>query len=109
MEFLYRHMLADLPWTAYHWQDAAEEWALGGGSREDEVAITLAVKERHRRTRRGPTSGAPATPLDPDTIPAAPSLPVPARDVDNGRYTLPSFAPAHSEDDPPPAGPAAPA
>jgi hypothetical protein len=133
VEFLYRHMLADLPWTHYHWQDAAEEWALGGGSREDEVAITLAVKERHRRTRRGPTarqaaeprlpfrgvlrletgdtsgSGAPATPLDPDTVPAAPSLPVLARDVGNGRYTLPSFAPAGSEDDPPPAGTAAPA
>ncbi|MGW2386045.1 transposase [Streptomyces sp. NPDC001658] len=134
VEFLYRHMLADLPWTHYHWQDAAEEWALGGGSREDEVAITLAVKERHRRTRRGPTArqaaeprlpfrgvihpetgdasgsgAAPATPLDPDTVPAAPSLPVPARDLDNGRYTLPTWAPASSEDDPPPAGTAAPA
>lgn len=133
VEFLYRHMLADLPWTHYHWQDAAEEWALGGGSREDEVAITLAVKERHRRTRRGPTarqaaeprlpfrgvirletgdtsdSAAPVTPLDPDTVPAAPSLPVPARDIDNGRYTLPTWAPADSQDDPPPAGTAAPA
>ncbi|CAM5586186.1 hypothetical protein SALBM311S_01213 [Streptomyces alboniger] len=132
VEFLYRHVLADLPWTHYHWQDAAEEWALGGGSREDEVAITLAVKERHRRTRRGPMarqaaeprlpfrgvirpetgdasdSGAPpATPLDPDTVPAAPSLPVPARTSARPLHP-PTWAPAGSEDDPP-AGTAAPA
>ncbi|MFF7043705.1 transposase [Streptomyces massasporeus] len=128
VEFIYRHLLAEHPWTHYHWQDAAEEHALGGGSREDEVAIALAVKRRRRRTRSGPTvrqtaeprlpfrgvirldtgdgetgNGAPVTPLDPDTVPAAPSLPMPGRDIDNGRYTLPRLAPPDLEPDTPPA------
>ncbi|MFF3277332.1 transposase [Streptomyces chrestomyceticus] len=125
LEFIYRHLLADCPWTHYHYQDAAEEHALAGGGREDEVAISLAVKQRHRRTRRGPTArqaaepllpfrgvirpetgdgepvgGVPVTPLDPDTVPAASSLPVPGREVDADRYALPQLAPADLEPDP---------
>ncbi|MEU6495781.1 transposase [Streptomyces sp. NPDC046984] len=133
VEFLYRHLLADLPWTHYDWQAAAEELALNEGHRVDEVAIALAVKRRHRRTRRGPTArqaaeprlpfrgvirletgdgesaDAPTAPLDPDTVPAAPSLPVPGRDLGDDRYALPALAPADSEPDPPPTGTVPPA
>ncbi|MEV6594756.1 transposase [Streptomyces acidicola] len=126
VEFIHRHLLADLPWTHYHWQAAAEEHALGAGRREDEVAIALAVKKRHRRTRSGPTarqaaepripfrgvirpdtgdsesaSGVPVTPLDPDTVPVSPSLPVPGREIDADRYALPTLAPADLDPDPP--------
>ncbi|MEV5910531.1 transposase [Streptomyces chartreusis] len=126
VEFIHRHLLADLPWTHYEWQAAAEEHALGGGRREDEVAIALAVKKRHRRTRSGPTArqaaeprlpfrgvirpdtgdsesadGGVVAPLDPDTVPAAPSLPVPGREINPGRYALPTLAPADVEPDPP--------
>ncbi|MEU3862672.1 transposase [Streptomyces sp. NPDC028722] len=123
VEFIYRHLLTD-PWTQYHWQDAADEHVLRGGSRDDEIAITLAVKKRRRRTRSGPTARQaaeprlpfrgtvrldvgdtafdgtkPLTPLDPDTVPLYPSLPVPGREVDEDRYALPTLEPDGSVPD----------
>ncbi|MET8241760.1 transposase [Streptomyces sp. NPDC005245] len=101
LEFVHRHLLTN-PWTQYLWEDITAALT-EEGRKVDEVAVTMAIRERRRRTRKGPTRAQLAEPVVPfqgaplpaladpqedtyanitvdlDTITAYPSLPVPGR------------------------------
>ncbi|MGN9796224.1 transposase [Streptomyces sp. OZ13] len=61
-DFVHRHLLTN-PWTVDHWDEATAHVLAGGGRKEHQRKIALAMKERRRRTRTAPPRSSRTAPV----------------------------------------------